>query len=389
MKTEKCRILINSSKTLVKNFKNRTVLEEFNNSESEEGLEKEYYNYVSKVQKYIGNIEKNCRIGFFSQSAQNTDMYSYVYYIMTAGLIGYDISSNVGEMRDLLADYQREDGLCYDDHLLSYRFINGDGWGARHFMLHYFIALERLKMPLKHRLRYLDVYKEMDIEKLLDTLDWHDPWKSSNFVMNISIALMYERMCTGDEKTKVAIRKIQKWLIDNIREDSGMWGCGDINIREVRYLMIRGAYHLLPILMYDNIDIPYRKKAIDIILNAQNKAGGFDSLINSSACDDIDAIEPLIRLSLMERGYRENDIRRCLCKAIRWVMRNQLSDGGSVFCLESPFCYGDSCMKSGKNESNWFGTWFRLLSVCYMYDYLFSNNRDYVDIPGMEYPLFR
>ena len=352
-------------------------------------MEKEYIDYVNNVKKYIANIEKNCRIGFFSQSSQNTDMYSYIYYIMTAGLIGYDISCNKAEISKIIEDYQREDGLCYDDNLLSYNFLNGDGWGARHFMPHYFIALERLKMPLKHKLRYLDAYREMNLEKLIDNLDWQNPWKASNFIMNVSISLMYERKCSGDEKTSVAIKKIQKWLLDNIREDSGMWGCGNINNKEFRYLMIRGAYHLMPILMYDNIDIPYRKRAIDIILNAQNKAGGFDSLLNSNACDDIDAIEPLIRLSLIERGYREKDIRRCLCKALRWVMSNQLSDGGSVFCLESPFCYGNSCMKSGKNESNWFGTWFRLLSVCYMYDYIFLKDRDYVDIPGMEYPLFR
>ncbi len=353
-------------------------------------IESEYKKYLEQLCHYIELTEKNERIGYFSDSAIGTDIYSYTYYVMTSGLVDYDITSNKEAVAFVLSKAQKEDGLCYDSNLISYRYLNGDGWGARHFIPHYIIAMERLRTPIAHEFKYTGAYKSNgSMKKILNSLDWTDPWGASNFVMNIGVALMYERKTRVDNSAGEAIKELQSWLIENIRPDSGMWGKGDIRSKAFRYLLVRGAYHIFPLLFYDGIDIPYKRKAIDLVLDLQNSVGGFDFRITSSACDDIDAIEPLIRLSLLENGYREKEIRECIEKAFHWVVFNQREDGGCVFSLGQPFCYGDSAMCSKANESNWFGTWFRTLSICYMYDYLTNNKRKYVDLPGMEYPLFR
>jgi hypothetical protein len=354
----------------------------------DENIESEYKLYLDKLYSYIASIESEDRIGFFSASCKDKDMYSYVYYILTTGLVEYDVSTKRESLVHTLLSYQKEDGLCYDTNLISYKFINGDGWGARHFIPHYLIAMERLQEKLRFRLRYTDAFiVPGTITKSLESLDWTNPWAASNFILNIGVALLYERNNNNNYST--VVRELQKWLLDNIRSDSGMWGTGNIKTKYFRYLMVRGAYHIYPILLYDNIDIPYHKKAIDIILGLQNSVGGFDFEWRSSACDDIDAIEPLIRLALIDPEYRQIEVKHTLEKAFRWLIFNQREDGGNVFRLGESFCYGGSIMCSKKNESNWFGTWFRTLAICYIYDYLTGNKRNYVNIPGMEYPLFR
>ena len=66
-----------------------------------------------------------------------------------------------------------------------------------------------------------------------------------------------------------------------------------------------------------------------------------------------------------------------------------MEDGGCVFRLGEPIVYGSSNMSAMRNESNLFATWFRTLSVCYMYDFLTGSKRNYIDLGGYEYPLYR
>jgi hypothetical protein len=71
--------------------------------------------------------------------------------------------------------------------------------------------------------------------------------------------------------------------------------------------------------------------------------GGFGVPLNSSACEDIDSIDPLVRLSFMA-DYHKEDIRNAMERTMVWVLANSNDDGGWVFCRGVPFQYGHNLM---------------------------------------------
>lgn len=349
-----------------------------------------YSEVVHGVKKYVAQIAINNNLGKFSASSNKTNLYSYVYLAMIYGLLDIQYSEEVKEtiIQNIL-NAQYKDGLFYDKNILNYEYLIGDGWGARHLIPHIVIAMKRLNIKPIYEFNFLSALSVYDVMySLMDTLDWKNVWKTSNFVMNIGVCMQYERDYIGIKERQNGIKAIQDWLINHIREDCGMWYKGKIDSISVKYEVVRGAYHLFPILFYDNIDIPNMKKTVDIILSLQNKYGGFDWRKNSSACEDIDAIEPLIRLSIKLPGYREKEIKKALSNAMFWIKQNQVADGGFVFRKGERFNYGNKNMVSNINESNLFATWFRTLSVCYIRDYLLRMQHNYVRVPGYEYPLW-
>lgn len=349
-----------------------------------------YEQYIRKVSDYLESIKIEKRYGYFSNSSESTSVYAYVYWIMLKGLLEEEIEEDIlKELRIIVSNYQKKDGLCNDANILCLEYLNGDGWGARHLMPHYFIAVERLGLKLKYELHYLEMFHDSDsVYKLLSSLNWTHPWEASNTVMNIGVALLYERDFLKNDKSAIGIKAIQEWLISSIRSDCGMWGIGNVKSSNFKYQMIRGAYHLYCLLIYDNLDFDYQDRAIDCILDMQNRYGGYDFRKNSSACEDIDAIEPLIRLSLLNPTYRRKEIEESVKKSLIWVVQNQMSDGGCVFRLGESIRYGCENMSSKANQSNLFATWFRTLSICYMFDYLTGYRRKYINVGGYEYPLF-
>ena len=334
--------------------------------------------FFGGITRYLDNITLNRRYGFFSDMAQEETIYSYAYYLMLCHLLQYPVpESDMDLIRDKLLEAQCEDGLCYDKNLINYNYLNGDGWGMRHFIPHYYTALKVIGCVPRHHFHYLSCFYDSEfIYRFWDSLDWSNAWGSSNIFMNIVCALQYERDCRNNKKVQYAIESSQKWLLEHIRDDCGMWYQGEIR---------RAAYHLYPVLIYDHVDFPYKEKAIDLILTCQNQYGGFDLRKNSSACEDIDAIDSLICLSGLCPEYRVEEVRQSIKKAFGWVIQNQMEDGGCVFRLGEDFNYGHINLSSKANQSNLFGTWFRTLSVCHIYNFLAEDKIQLYKLPGYEF----
>jgi hypothetical protein len=87
-----------------------------------------------------------------------------------------------------------------------------------------------------------------------------------------------------------------------------------------------------------------------------------DEPFKSSACEDIDSIDPLCRM-MQHTDYRRDDIRAALSRAAGWVLSNQTPDGGFVFYKDRPFEYGHAQLRSAANAGALFPTWFRILSL--------------------------
>ncbi|MEB3147575.1 MAG: hypothetical protein VKL60_00955 [Sphaerospermopsis sp.] len=118
-------------------------------------------------------------------------------------------------------------------------------------------------------------------------------------------------------------------------------------------------------------------------MSTQNKFGGFGVKLNSSACEDIDSIDLLCRLAHLVPS-RKQEIDSSLKLAFRWVLCNQVADGGFVFRLHEPFVYGHEQMTSQSNKGSMFATWFRILSLAYLARY-FESSPFYINYaPGLE-----
>lgn len=214
----------------------------------------------------------------------------------------------------------------------------------------------------------------MDIDNLvkwLESRDWGEKigW-TGNEIMNIGTLLQYARDFHCDSKANKAVYTMLEWLSKNhINRETGVWGSLDISNPIWRSHAVQAAYHWWPLFFYDNHPIPFVEKAIDTLLMTQNPFGGFGWGVHnpkepfiSSACEDIDSIDPLARMTQIT-DYRRDEIMEVLGSAADWVLKNRMDDGGFVFILNCPFEYGHKELYGERNKGAMFPTWFRTLSL--------------------------
>lgn len=340
---------------------------------------------IDSINKYVESVHVDGYEYLFAKSCSQPTIYASVYACMIRGWKGNVLDKDKREWAEYLNSYQREDGLYIDERCYNERYMDGDGWGARHLIPHLIIALKRLDAKPKYEFEFLKKYCNPDeMIKLLNGLDYANIWGSSNVIMNYGVMLQYARDYM-DMNCYKSIEALEDWLLKAIREDCAMWQSKKEISGATLYETIRGAYHIYPLLIYDGINIPNFERVIPYIIASQNKQGGFDSGKYSSACADIDAIDPLLRAIKGSPNCCESDIHRVINKSRRWILKNRNFDGGFVYDRRGPFSYGGAEQLSSKlNESNLFGTWFRALSLLYIEDYEKKNGDFLLKFPGYE-----
>lgn len=367
----------------------------------EKNIEKRYLQFVEKdmntmdysaaALSYCNHMRDDDKLFKFSSTSLLPSIYSVTYGCLLESLYGRGVELEGKRWKAYFDVHQRSsDGLFYDMQYDSDSFLYGtDGWGARHLVPHITIVFDRMGLLPKYEFSYLDKYKNPDtMIEWLDSLDYRKIWGSSNAIMNYGVAMQYARdRMDGDYA--LAVEAMEEYLIKKVNR-YGMWFEGEITSPEERNEMIRGAYHILPILYYDGIDIPNCEKAVDEILKAQNKWGGFDVHIASSACEDIDGVDPLMRFSVMAGRSDDEKVVKAINKARTWILFNQNQDGGFVFEKEARFSYGgQSVLSSAAGESNMFATWFRCVSLELINEFLEEKKSLFINTPGYELPLRR
>ena len=329
----------------------------------------------------------------YSEKSKQPTIYASAYACMTLSLLGrLHVMPSDQKLRwmEYFNGYQNEaDGLFYDPVIDTELFRTGDWWGARHLALHMVSAYTDLGGRPRYPFHFLEEYYDhRHLKNWLDRVDWssaisHDD-DIDNQIMNVGCLLQYQRDTWNDEQAGAAVAYLQKYLLDKINPETGMWGGYDPQDPDQRSRMVQFAYHLFTIFFYDRISIPYPDKVVDLVLMTQNELGGFGVKLNSSACEDMDSIYILIRIAPMVPN-RKVEIDIALKKALLWVLCNQVDDGGFVFRLEEPLVYGHPEMSSEKNQGAMFSTWFRTLSLAYLARY-FSIELFHItsSAPGLE-----
>jgi len=296
---------------------------------------------------------------------------------MTYHLLGALDSFSEAERSDwvlYLNSHQDEDGLYRDPVIFDQGWYAGDPlWcGRAHLTCHVIIALTCLGGVAPKPLRWLEPYRDRAcLIRWLEERDWGEriSW-TGNEILNVGSLLQYARDFHNDDRAGQAVSVMLDWLsTHHSNAQTGVWGDLEASDPFWRSHAVQAAYHWWLLFFYDDVPIPHIERAIDTLLATQNPMGGFgwgvhnpDEPFQSSACEDIDSIDPLCRLSQIT-DYRHDEIEAALSRAAEWVLSHQMADGGFVFVKGREFTYGHPEMRSERNQSAMFPTWFRTLSL--------------------------
>lgn len=313
----------------------------------------------------------------YSAACQAPALYASTYAAMARSLLGDLAGLPAGEREAWVAylnRHQDEDGLYRDPVIFGQGWYAGDPlWcGRPHLTCHVIIALTCLGGVAPRPFHWLDPWRDPGrLCRWLAERDWgaRVGW-TGNEVMNVGTLLQYARDAHGDAQAGRAVAALLDWLATHHLDPStGVWGHLDLADPTWRSHAVQAAYHWWPLFFYDDRPVPYPERAFDTVLSTQNAAGGFGwgvhnpaDPLTSSACEDIDSIDPLCRL-LARTDYRRADVIAALERAAPWVLANQMPDGGFVFLRDRPFEYGHPQLRGETHVGAMFPTWFRLLSL--------------------------
>lgn len=299
-----------------------------------------------------------------SHSTKKPVLYDTISALLLKHLYNVNDNSNNEEIEYLL-QFQSDDGLFRDPVVSCDLAENEDWWGWRHLTLHALMTLALYDVPARKEIRYIDQFKdEKKFRRYLSTRDWGEKaaW-TSNELQNLGVMLQYVRDFQNDGKSGLLMEIMYEVLDEKQDRVTGLYGNKFESPMEIS-LGVQAGYHFWLLYEYDKRPISNVEKIIDNVLKTQNILGGYGVSWNSSACEDIDSIDPLVRLSRIT-DYRRDDVQASLKKALPWILINLNGDGGFVFKRHEALTVVQPEMFSDINQSNLFYTWFRTLALAY------------------------
>jgi predicted O-methyltransferase YrrM len=305
----------------------------------------------------------------YAPSIIQPSLYASVFVALLRHLTGDMDRISADEKLDwgkYINSYQCDDGLFRDPITSNEIAETEDWWGWRHLSLLSVMALTALGDKPRRRLAWLDKFTTAAnaVECWLARMDWDERVDfTSNAVQNAVACMQFSRDFMGEARFATPIDNALRFLSAKCNKETGLWGEPPIT-PEGLSRQVQAAYHFWLLYLYDAVTIPCQDRAITHVLKTQNRLGGYNpALPLSSACEDIDSIDPIVRF-----GYNSSR-GRCLSsvdRALPWVLFNFNSDGGAVFRRDAEFVYGHALLSSRPNESSIFATWFRMLSLALM-----------------------
>lgn len=298
------------------------------------------------------------------------------------------------EWANYINDHQHNDGLFRDPLVENEIAAHEDWWGWRHLSLLALMALSALGQRPRYPFHFLEVIDTRSkVQSWLSQLDW-GPRASftSNTVQNYGAALQYARDFLGESSLQDPLEELFAGLEERCNPVTGLWGSGIADPQVALSEGVQAGYHFWLLYWYDGREIPSAEVAFNSLISLQNRLGGFVlDRKYSSACEDIDALDPLVRLALRNSRLRIMTL-PAIRNGLRWVLSNFNDDGGAIFRRGESFLYGHQLMYSGVNESSIFATWFRMLSVANCCELLMGQNTDleqvrfqYLKCPGLQF----
>jgi hypothetical protein len=260
--------------------------------------------------------------------------------------------------------YQGEDGLFRDPVIACPEAQVEDWWGWRHLTLHALMTLSLYGVPPTKELHYLKRFSDKDrFRNHIASRDWGArAGFTSNELHNIGVMLQYARDYQNSSNADSLLEILYEALETQQDPVTGLYG-DFFDTPERLSSGVQAGYHFWLLLFYERRPIQRMHAVIDSALRTQSMLGGFGVNWNSSACEDIDSIDPLVRLSRLT-DYRIDDVKASLWRALPAILQNLNDDGGWTFRRHEALHLHPQ-MSHAANESNVFYSWFRTLGLAY------------------------
>ena len=354
-------------------------------------FQKEIIMYIGSMQADTSGVRYR-----YSDSCTKPTLYASAYACMTLNMLGklhsYDSQTKLSWIEYFNSFQNPSDGLFYDEIVRNELYDDTDWWGARHLALHMISAYTDLGSRPKYTFTFLHKYYQLNFLRVwLDSYNWDSEAFDGgndidNKIMNISCLLQYQRDYWHDLQAGEAVDFIKKYLKEKINLSTGMWGAYDIANPSELSRMVQFAYHLFLVYFYDNDYDFDHERIVQLVLKTQNKYGGYGVSANSSACEDIDSIDILLRLYPFVSDEIKQQIDKSTETTLVWMLANQVQDGGLVFRLFEPFYFGSDQTLSNANNGAMLPTWFRTLTIAYITKHLGSvQSFKITKCPGYEF----
>ena len=153
---------------------------------------------------------------------------------------------------------------------------------------------------------------------------WHNPWNHSNRIMFLLRFLIHIH---EQGNSPAALRAIDTVLAELRRQQdprTGLWhgyaGCSNAEA-------IYAAYHIFPFMFWRGIRPAHPERVLDAALSMVYPDGLFGSQPGSGACEDLDAIDVLVKFSMLT-DHRGAEVRAVLTRAFDRILQLQRDDGG-------------------------------------------------------------
>ena len=349
----------------------------------------EFNRFRNQIIYYLNNQRiKSSGLFHFSESNNETEIYSNTYALISYGLLNAIDSINIEPVFEYIYNSQNEDGFFRDEILQSELAETGQHWGWHHLVPHVIIAFDYLEEKPKYDFnKIIDMFENQSMSDWLASLDWEDNYlMTSNKIMNIGVLLQYSRDLFVNNRSGILVNEMKDWLCHEKFDENFIFK--NIDINKSKYEISKAVntiYHIAPLFIFDceKSRLPENSIIKYVLLN-QNKIGGYGSNIITDACSDIDSLYLLSQISNIE-----TDISDSINRFLKYIFLNLNHDNGFVFKKYEKFSYGgNQLMSSHRNASNMFATWFRTLSIAFACEYLdIPNKFNFSKCPGYQFKI--
>ena len=357
------------------------------------------------IENYIFSL-KNSNGGFYLQKNFNqTTLMSSAFSIITLELVDSLDKIEISKEQNYFLKYQDEKtGFFVDPNLkLDYKKIEDIELNYIHYQTTAFSvsALDALGMKPKYDFTFLNAFRGKEkISKFFENIDWRNPWHESNKIMFLLQFFSYEYIVMKKENSLDDIHTILDCLDSAQDFKTGLWGT---QFKASSFASMAAAYHFLIFYKYFNRKINFSEKISSSVFQLQMRDGLFHPFGGGGACEDLDAIDVIYKISSdisteseesLKRAYRallqNYDKNGGFCWAkrptfpflvglkyfnpslelfnlgmIKWIIKNNYIGSLIPFFKEKKiYEYSNwNLMKYRINLSDSWSTWFRLLSI--------------------------